>query len=109
MQVLQDKFGDLRVMDTGIRECTIMGQGIGAALRGLRPIAEIQYLDYLLYAIQIMSDDLACLQYRTKGGQKAPLIIRTRGTQIRRGLAFWIAYGYDFKCYPRNLCLSSKK
>jgi len=79
---LQDKFGDLRVMDTGIRECTIMGQGIGAALRGLRPIAEIQYLDYLLYAIQIMSDDLACLQYRTKGGQKAPLIIRTRGHRL---------------------------
>lgn len=79
---LQEKFGELRVTDTGIRECTIMGQGIGAALRGLRPIAEIQYLDYLLYAIQIMSDDLACLQYRTKGGQKAPLIIRTRGHRL---------------------------
>jgi 2-oxoisovalerate dehydrogenase E1 component len=79
---LQQKFGELRVTDTGIRECTIVGQGIGAALRGLRPIAEIQYLDYLLYAIQIMSDDLACLQYRTKGGQKAPLIIRTRGHRL---------------------------
>jgi pyruvate/2-oxoglutarate/acetoin dehydrogenase E1 component/TPP-dependent pyruvate/acetoin dehydrogenase alpha subunit len=79
---LQEKYGDLRVMDTGIRECTILGQGIGTALRGLRPIAEIQYLDYLLYAIQIMSDDLACLQYRTKGGQKAPLIIRTRGHRL---------------------------
>ncbi|WMN07069.1 thiamine pyrophosphate-dependent enzyme [Marivirga arenosa] len=79
---LQEKHGELRVMDTGIRECTIMGQGIGAALRGLRPIAEIQYLDYLLYAIQIMSDDLASLQYRTKGGQKAPLIIRTRGHRL---------------------------
>ncbi len=79
---LQEKFGELRVTDTGIRECTIIGQGIGAALRGLRPIAEIQYLDYLLYAIQIMSDDLACLQYRTKGGQKAPLIIRTRGHRL---------------------------
>ncbi|MBL7871644.1 MAG: transketolase [Cyclobacteriaceae bacterium] len=79
---LQQKFGELRVTDTGIRECTIIGQGIGAALRGLRPIAEIQYLDYLLYAIQIMSDDLACLQYRTKGGQKAPLIIRTRGHRL---------------------------
>lgn len=79
---LQDKFGVLRVTDTGIRECTIIGQGIGAALRGLRPIAEIQYLDYLLYALQIMSDDLACLQYRTKGGQKAPLIIRTRGHRL---------------------------
>ena len=79
---LQAKFGEWRVTDTGIRECTIIGQGIGAALRGLRPIAEIQYLDYLLYAIQILSDDLACLQYRTKGGQKAPLIVRTRGHRL---------------------------
>lgn len=79
---LQKKFGELRVSDTGIRECTIVGQGIGAALRGLKPIAEIQYLDYLLYAIQILSDDLACLQYRTRGGQKAPLIIRTRGHRL---------------------------
>lgn len=79
---LQEKFGALRVTDTGIRECTIIGQGIGLALRGLRPIAEIQYLDYLLYAIQILSDDLACLQYRTKGGQKAPLIVRTRGHRL---------------------------
>lgn len=79
---LQEKYGELRVTDTGIRECTIIGQGIGAALRGMRPITEIQYLDYLLYALQIMSDDLACLQYRTKGGQKAPLIIRTRGHRL---------------------------
>jgi len=79
---LQEKFGEWRLTDTGIRECTILGQGIGAALRGLRPIAEIQYLDYLLYALQIMSDDLACLQYRTRGGQKAPLIIRTRGHRL---------------------------
>jgi len=79
---MQNKFGELRVTDTGIRECTIVGQGIGLALRGLRPIAEIQYLDYLLYALQIMSDDLACLQYRTKGGQKAPLIVRTRGHRL---------------------------
>ena len=79
---MQEKYGELRVTDTGIRECTIMGQGIGLALRGLKPIAEIQYLDYLLYAIQIMSDDLASLQYRTKGGQKAPVIIRTRGHRL---------------------------
>lgn len=79
---MQEKFGELRITDTGIRECTILGQGIGLALRGLRPIAEIQYLDYLLYAIQIMSDDLACLQYRTKGGQKAPVIVRTRGHRL---------------------------
>lgn len=79
---MQEKYGEWRVTDTGIRECTILGQGIGLALRGLRPIAEIQYLDYLLYAIQIMSDDLACLQYRTKGGQKAPVIIRTRGHRL---------------------------
>lgn len=79
---LQDKYGELRVSDTGIRECTILGQAIGAAMRGLRPIAEIQYLDYLLYALQIMSDDLATLQYRTKGGQKAPVIVRTRGHRL---------------------------
>jgi len=79
---LQAKYGENRVTDTGIRESTIIGQGIGAALRGLRPIAEIQYLDYLLYAIQTLSDDLATLQYRTVGGQKAPLIIRTRGHRL---------------------------
>ncbi|OEK01748.1 transketolase [Roseivirga sp. 4D4] len=79
---LQDKYGKLRVTDTGIRETTIIGQGIGAALRGLRPITEIQYLDYLLYALQTLSDDLATLQYRTVGGQKAPLIIRTRGHRL---------------------------
>lgn len=79
---LQDKYGNIRVTDTGIRETTIIGQGIGAALRGLRPITEIQYLDYLLYALQTLSDDLATLQYRTAGGQKAPLIIRTRGHRL---------------------------
>ncbi|GGK44280.1 MULTISPECIES: alpha-ketoacid dehydrogenase subunit alpha/beta [Flavobacteriaceae] len=79
---LQEKYGKLRVSDTGIREATIVGQGIGMALRGLRPIAEIQYLDYLLYALQILSDDLASLHYRTVGTQKAPLIIRTRGHRL---------------------------
>lgn len=79
---LQQKYGELRVTDTGIREPTIIGQGVGAAIRGLRPIAEIQYLDYLNYALQTLSDDLACLHYRTKGGQKAPLIIRTRGHRL---------------------------
>jgi 2-oxoisovalerate dehydrogenase E1 component len=79
---LQEKYGELRVTDKGIRELTIIGEGIGTAMRGLRPIAEIQYLDYLLYALQIMSDDIASLQYRTKGGQKAPLIIRTRGHRL---------------------------
>lgn len=82
MENMQEQFGEIRVSDTGIRECTIIGQGIGMALRGLRPIAEIQYLDYLLYAIQVLSDDLATVQYRTKGGQKAPLIIRTRGHRL---------------------------
>lgn len=82
LEGLQEKYGNLRVADVGIREATILGQGIGMALRGLRPIAEIQYLDYLLYAIQIMSDDLATLQYRTRGKQKAPLIIRTRGHRL---------------------------
>ncbi|MBL0255992.1 MAG: transketolase [Bacteroidetes bacterium] len=79
---LQAKFGEIRISDAGIREATIAGQGIGLALRGLRPIAEIQYLDYLLYAIQILSDDLSTLHYRTKGGQKAPVIIRTRGHRL---------------------------
>ncbi|MBP9600522.1 MAG: transketolase, partial [Lutibacter sp.] len=79
---LQEKYGKLRVADTGIRETTIIGQGIGMALRGLRPIAEIQYVDYMLYAIQILSDDLATLHYRTAGTQKAPLIIRTRGHRL---------------------------
>ncbi|SHE36298.1 Pyruvate/2-oxoglutarate/acetoin dehydrogenase complex, dehydrogenase (E1) component [Psychroflexus salarius] len=82
LEGLQEKFGELRVSDTGIREATILGQGIGMALRGLRPIAEIQYLDYLLYALQIMSDDLATTLYRSKGKQKAPLIVRTRGHRL---------------------------
>jgi pyruvate/2-oxoglutarate/acetoin dehydrogenase E1 component len=82
LEGMQELFGELRVADVGIRECTIIGQGIGMAMRGLRPIAEIQYLDYLLYAIQVMSDDLATVQYRTKGGQKAPLIISTRGHRL---------------------------
>mgnify|MGYP006110213985 FL=1 len=82
LEGLQEKYGEIRVSDTGIREATIIGQGIGLAMRGLRPIAEIQYLDYLLYALQIMSDDLATLHYRSFGKQKAPLIIRTRGHRL---------------------------
>ncbi len=79
---LQEKYGEFRVTDTGIREATILGQAIGMAMRGLRPIAEIQYLDYLLYALQIMSDDLATLHWRTAGGQAAPVIVRTRGHRL---------------------------
>ena len=82
LEGLQEKYGQLRVADTGIRETSIMGQGIGMAMRGLRPIAEIQYIDYLLYGLQILSDDLATLRYRTFGTQKAPLIIRTRGHRL---------------------------
>jgi pyruvate/2-oxoglutarate/acetoin dehydrogenase E1 component/TPP-dependent pyruvate/acetoin dehydrogenase alpha subunit len=79
---LQAKYGETRIFDTGIRETTIIGQGIGMAVRGLRPVAEIQYFDYLLYGLQVMSDDLATLQYRTRGGQKAPMIITTRGHRL---------------------------
>src|SRR5690606_59290 len=82
LEGMQKKYGELRVADTGIRETTIIGQGIGMALRGLRPIAEIQYLDYILYALQTLSDDLATLTYRTVGAQKAPLIVRTRGHRL---------------------------
>ncbi len=82
LEGLQEKYGDMRIADTGIREATILGQAIGMAMRGLRPIAEIQYFDYLLYALQAVSDDLATLQYRTVGGQKAPVIISTRGHRL---------------------------
>jgi pyruvate/2-oxoglutarate/acetoin dehydrogenase E1 component len=110
LEGLQEVFGDLRVFDTGIRECTIIGQGIGMAMRGLRPIAEIQYLDYLLYAIQILSDDLATVQYRTKGGQKAPLIISTRGHRLEgvwhsgspMGMIINALRGIHV-CVPRNM------
>jgi len=107
---LQAKYGPLRVTDTGIREATIMGQAIGMALRGLRPIAEIQYLDYVLYALQILSDDLACLRYRTKGQQKAPVIVRTRGHRLEgiwhsgspmAGLLNLVRGMYV--CVPRNM------
>ena len=110
LEGLQAKYGVHRVFDTGIRECTIIGQGIGMALRGLRPIAEIQYLDYLLYAVQILSDDLATVQYRTKGGQKAPLIIRTRGHRLEgiwhsgspMGMIINSLRGMHI-CVPRNM------
>lgn len=110
LEGMQDKYGALRVSDTGIRELTIIGQGIGMAMRGLRPIAEIQYLDYLLYAIQIISDDLATVQYRTKGGQKAPLIISTRGHRLEgiwhsgspMGMIINAARGVHV-CVPRNM------
>jgi 2-oxoisovalerate dehydrogenase E1 component len=107
---LQQKHGELRVFDTGIREATIIGQGIGMALRGLRPIAEIQYLDYLIFGIEPISDDLACLLYRTKGGQKAPLIIRTRGHRLEGiwhtgsplGMLINAIRGI-YLCVPRNM------
>ncbi|GAB5407994.1 MAG: alpha-ketoacid dehydrogenase subunit alpha/beta [Balneolaceae bacterium] len=110
LEGLQDMFGELRVTDTGIREATILGQGIGMALRGLRPIAEIQYLDYLLYCFAGLSDDLASLRYRTKGGQAAPVIIRTRGHRLEgvwhsgspMGVIMNGAKGIHL-CVPRNL------
>ena len=110
LEGLQNKYGEHRVFDTGIRECTIMGQAIGLAMRGLRPIAEIQYLDYLLYALQIMSDDLATIQWRTKGQQKAPVIIRTRGHRLEgvwhsgspMGMIIGACRGIHI-CVPRNM------
>ena len=107
---LQKKHGINRIFDVGIREASIMGQGIGMALRGLRPIAEIQYLDYLLYGLQPLSDDLASLQYRTKGGQKCPLIIRTRGHRLEgiwhagspMGMIINALRGIHI-CVPRNM------
>jgi 2-oxoisovalerate dehydrogenase E1 component len=107
---LQEKYGLYRVSDTGIRECTIAGQAIGAAMRGLRPIAEIQYLDYILYALQILSDDLATLRWRTAGGQKAPVIIRTRGHRLEgiwhsgseMGALVHLLRGM-YVCVPRNM------
>ena len=110
LEGLQEQFGDARVFDTGIRECTIIGQGVGMAMRGLRPIAEIQYLDYLLFAIQVLSDDLSTLQYRTKGGQKAPLIVRTRGHRLEgiwhsgspMGMIVNSLRGM-YVCVPRNM------
>ena len=107
---LQDKYGPLRITDTGIREATIIGQGMGMAMRGLRPIAEIQYLDYLLYGLQPLSDDVATLQYRTRGGQKCPLIVRTRGHRLEGlwhsgspiGMIINSIRGM-YVCVPRNM------
>jgi pyruvate/2-oxoglutarate/acetoin dehydrogenase E1 component/TPP-dependent pyruvate/acetoin dehydrogenase alpha subunit len=114
LEGLQEQFGELRVSDVGIRECSIIGQGIGMAMRGLRPIAEIQYLDYLLYGIQILSDDLATVQYRTKGGQKAPLIVSTRGHRLEgiwhsgspMGMIVNSLRGM-YVCVPRNMTVAA--
>jgi 2-oxoisovalerate dehydrogenase E1 component len=114
LEGLQAKYGEHRVFDTGIREATIMGQAIGLAMRGLRPIAEIQYLDYLLYALQLMSDDLATVQYRTKGAQKAPVLIRTRGHRLEgiwhsgspMGMIINSCRGIHI-CVPRNMTQAS--
>ena len=110
LEGIQAEFGSVRVSDTGIREATIAGQGIGLAMRGLRPIAEIQYLDYLLYALQILSDDCATLRWRTAGGQKAPLIIRTRGHRLEgvwhSGSPMQLLLGSlrgMYLCTPRNM------
>ncbi len=107
---LQEKYGRVRVFDTGIRENTIIGQGIGMAMRGLRPIAEIQYLDYLLYGLQPLSDDVATMEYRTKGGQKCPIIVRTRGHRLEgvwhsgspMGMIINSLRGMNV-CVPRNM------
>lgn len=107
---LQEKYGEQRIFDTGIREATIIGQGMGMAMRGLRPIAEIQYLDYLLYGLQPLSDDVATMLYRTRGGQKCPLIVRTRGHRLEgvwhsgspMGMILNSVRGM-YLCVPRNM------
>lgn len=111
---LQSKFGELRITDTGIREATIIGQGVGLAMRGLRPIAEIQYLDYLMYALNVLSDDLASLSYRTFGGQKAPVIVRTRGHRLEGIWHSGSPLGFILNalrgihiCVPRNMTQAS--
>jgi pyruvate/2-oxoglutarate/acetoin dehydrogenase E1 component/TPP-dependent pyruvate/acetoin dehydrogenase alpha subunit len=114
LEGLQAKYGEHRVFDTGIRETTIVGQAIGLAMRGLRPIAEIQYLDYLLYALQVMSDDLATVQWRSKGRQKAPVLIRTRGHRLEgvwhsgspMGMIVHACRGINV-CVPRNMTVAS--
>lgn len=114
LEGLQAKYGEHRVFDTGIREATIMGQAIGLAMRGLRPIAEIQYLDYLLYALQLMSDDLATVHWRSKGRQKAPVLIRTRGHRLEgvwhsgspMGMIVHACRGINV-CVPRNMTVAS--
>ena len=107
---LQEKYGEMRISDVGIREATIIGQGLGMAMRGLRPIAEIQYLDYLLYGLQPLSDDVATIQYRTRGGQKCPIIVRTRGHRLEgvwhsgspMGMILNSIRGM-YLCVPRNM------
>jgi pyruvate/2-oxoglutarate/acetoin dehydrogenase E1 component len=114
LEGLQLKYGEHRVFDTGIREATIIGQAIGLSMRGIRPIAEIQYLDYLLYALQLISDDLATVQWRTKGKQKAPVIIRTRGHRLEgvwhsgspMGMIVHACRGINV-CVPRNMTIAS--
>lgn len=114
LEGLQAKYGEIRIFDTGIREATIMGQAIGLAMRGLRPIAEIQYLDYLLYALQLMSDDLATVSWRTKGKQKAPVIVRTRGHRLEgvwhsgspMGMIVHACRGIHV-CVPRNMTVAA--
>lgn len=114
LEGLQAKYGEHRVFDTGIREATILGQAIGLSMRGLRPIAEIQYLDYLLYALQLMSDDLATVQWRSNGRQKAPVLIRTRGHRLEgvwhsgspMGMILGACRGINI-CVPRNMTIAS--
>jgi pyruvate/2-oxoglutarate/acetoin dehydrogenase E1 component len=107
LEGLQAIYGEERVADRGIREATIIGEGIGMAFRGLRPIAEIQYLDYVLYALQLMSDDLATLHYRTRGKQRAPLIIRTRGHRLEGIWHSGSPHGWFGKLAKRHVCIGT--
>lgn len=109
LEGIQEKYGDLRLRDTGIRETTILGKGIGLALRGLRPIAEIQYFDYLLYALQTISDDLATTRYRTKWRTKSASYHKYTWPPIGRHLAFGLTVKHGNKLYTRCLCVRTKR
>jgi pyruvate/2-oxoglutarate/acetoin dehydrogenase E1 component len=106
---MQEKYGDVRIADTGIREATILGQGIGMAMRGLRPIAEIQYLDYILYCLQGMSDDLATVTLQNKRRSESSINHQNKRSQIRRSSGIQVLQWREFLTFQKEFCIGSKK